>query len=104
MEEIDKLFVDAANNEKVIIDVKSILNKEEILAGGYSYWRLFWTIPIIPVVALTFTSIISNGKTKWQRYGLVLILSFLALRSGCYLYKYPDTGFVKANNAVILLT
>ena len=66
---------------------------------GYSYWRLFWTIPIIPVVALTFTSIISNGKTKWQRYGLVLILSFLALRSGCYLYKYPDTGFVKANNA-----
>jgi hypothetical protein len=66
---------------------------------GYSYWRLFWTIPIIPVVALTFTNIISNGKTKWQRYGLVLILSFLALRSGCYLYKYPDTGFVKANNA-----
>lgn len=66
---------------------------------GYSYWRLFWTIPIIPVVALTFTNIIANGKNKWQKYGLVLILSFLALRSGCYLYKYPATGFEKHNNA-----
>ncbi|MCR4782466.1 MAG: hypothetical protein K5851_06980 [Lachnospiraceae bacterium] len=66
---------------------------------GYSYWRLFWVLPIIPVVAVTFVNIISLGKNSWQKYALVLLLSFFALRSGCYLYKYPETAFVKANNA-----
>ncbi len=37
---IDSLFKDCNNNEKVIIDVKSILNKKEIEKKGYSYWRL----------------------------------------------------------------
>lgn len=38
--EIDKLFKDMDNNEKIIIDVKSIFNKTEIEAQGYIYWRL----------------------------------------------------------------
>lgn len=38
--EIDKLFINADNSEKVLIDVKSILNKKEIEAAGYRYWRL----------------------------------------------------------------
>lgn len=38
--EIDGLFRDMDNREKVIIDVKSILDKLEIEAHGYSYWRL----------------------------------------------------------------
>lgn len=38
--EIDKLFKNADNSEKVLIDVKSILNKKEIDAAGYRYWRL----------------------------------------------------------------
>ena len=33
-----KLF--RADGEKVLIDVKSLLNKEEIKAAGYRYWRL----------------------------------------------------------------
>ncbi len=37
---IDALFGEFDNNEKVIIDVKSILDKEEITGKGYSYWRL----------------------------------------------------------------
>lgn len=40
LDEIDKLFIRGTNEEKVIIDVKSILNKEQILEKGYSYWRL----------------------------------------------------------------
>lgn len=38
--EIDKLFKNADNSEKVLIDVKSILNKKEIEAADYRYWRL----------------------------------------------------------------
>lgn len=37
---IDKMFGDFDNNQKVIIDVKSILDKKEIENGGYSYWSL----------------------------------------------------------------
>ena len=39
-EQIDGLFGKCPANEKVIIDVKSILDKSEIKKRGYSYWRL----------------------------------------------------------------
>ncbi|WJY26418.1 nucleotide sugar dehydrogenase [Sporosarcina trichiuri] len=40
IEQVDKLFSISENREKVIVDVKGILNKEEIEVRGYSYWRL----------------------------------------------------------------
>lgn len=40
LEEIDAMYAPMANNEKVLIDVKSVLNKAEIEAAGYRYWRL----------------------------------------------------------------
>ena len=39
-EKLDSLFAPMPNEEKVIIDVKSILPKEQLLAAGYRYWRL----------------------------------------------------------------
>lgn len=39
-EDIDNLYGDFENHEKILIDVKSILDKKEIEAKGYSYWRL----------------------------------------------------------------
>ncbi len=38
--DIDAMFVSAPNNEKVLIDVKSVLDKNAIEAAGYRYWRL----------------------------------------------------------------
>lgn len=38
--EFDALFAPMPNDEKVLIDIKSILNKNEIEAAGYRYWRL----------------------------------------------------------------
>jgi UDP-N-acetyl-D-glucosamine/UDP-N-acetyl-D-galactosamine dehydrogenase len=38
--EIDSLYGDFENRSKVLIDVKSILSKNEIEKKGYSYWRL----------------------------------------------------------------
>lgn len=40
LNEIDKLYKPCSNDEKVLIDVKGILNKAEISAKGYRYWRL----------------------------------------------------------------
>lgn len=40
LEEIDAMYAPMANSEKVLIDVKSVLNKAEIEAAGYRYWRL----------------------------------------------------------------
>ena len=40
LDEIDSLYGDFQNKEKVLIDVKSILNREAIEKKGYSYWRL----------------------------------------------------------------
>jgi UDP-N-acetyl-D-galactosamine dehydrogenase len=39
-DELDSLYGDFNNQEKVLIDVKSILNRIEIEKKGYSYWRL----------------------------------------------------------------
>lgn len=38
--DLEKLFKDAPNKQKVIIDVKSILDKEKYLNKGYNIWRL----------------------------------------------------------------
>lgn len=40
IEEIEGLFGDFPNEEKVVIDVKSILDKKALEDKGYSYWRL----------------------------------------------------------------
>ncbi|GFP74220.1 nucleotide sugar dehydrogenase [Clostridium fungisolvens] len=40
LDDFDKMFVKDQNDKKVLIDVKGILNKDEIQAKGYSYWRL----------------------------------------------------------------
>ncbi len=38
--EFDSLYGDFENKDKVLIDVKSILDRKEIEEKGYSYWRL----------------------------------------------------------------
>lgn len=36
----DALFKDLPNDEKIIIDIKSILDKESYVEAGYNFWRL----------------------------------------------------------------
>ncbi|MBQ7102872.1 MAG: nucleotide sugar dehydrogenase, partial [Anaerotignum sp.] len=40
IEEMDRLFKDCPNNEKIVIDVKSILDKNALAEMGYRIWRL----------------------------------------------------------------
>ncbi|MFW6016199.1 MAG: nucleotide sugar dehydrogenase, partial [bacterium] len=39
-DEIDNLYGNFENKEKILIDVKSIIDRDEIEEKGYSYWRL----------------------------------------------------------------
>ena len=40
LEAIDALFAAMPQEEKVLVDVKSILNPQQVKAAGYRYWRL----------------------------------------------------------------
>lgn len=40
LEELGKLYATGNNNQKILIDVKSILNKKTVEEAGYRYWRL----------------------------------------------------------------
>ena len=40
LSDYDRMFKETDNSEKVLIDVKSILDKEEVESAGYRYWRL----------------------------------------------------------------
>lgn len=40
LEAIDKLYADMPDGDKVLIDVKSILDRQQVKAAGYRYWRL----------------------------------------------------------------
>jgi len=40
MADFDRMFAPVDNNQKIIADVKGILDKNEIEKLGYSYWRL----------------------------------------------------------------
>lgn len=37
---LDNLYIDGGNETKVLIDVKSIFNRDEVNQAGYRYWRL----------------------------------------------------------------
>ena len=39
-EELDRLFADCDNAAKVFIDVKSVMDKHQLEAAGYRFWRL----------------------------------------------------------------
>jgi UDP-N-acetyl-D-galactosamine dehydrogenase len=40
VEHIDKMFCNSLNNEKIIIDVKNIFDKNKFEKNGYVYWSL----------------------------------------------------------------
>lgn len=40
MEKIDALFKNTGNENKVVIEVKGILDKQKVISAGYNYWRL----------------------------------------------------------------
>ena len=40
LKDFDAMFKNTDNKNKVLVDIKGILNREEAETAGYSYWRL----------------------------------------------------------------
>lgn len=40
VEELDKFYKDVPNNNKVLLDIKGVLDRKKFEAAGYKYWRL----------------------------------------------------------------
>ena len=40
MADFDKMFKKASNNEKVLVDIKGLLDRKEYEKAEYNYWRL----------------------------------------------------------------
>lgn len=39
------------------------------------YWRLFWALPIVPVVAVVMTELVGRVKREWLRFGAAVVLA-----------------------------
>lgn len=66
---------------------------------GYSYWRLFWAIPVIPIVVMTAVSIVTMITDQKKRAGVAVLLAMLCLRSGAFIYSNGDTTFIKEESS-----
>ncbi len=40
MEQLDAMYKKDANRQKVIVDIKGMLDKKKLISAGYNYWRL----------------------------------------------------------------
>ena len=40
LDDIDKLYGEVPQNEKVLIDVKGLYKTDDVAAKGFAYWRL----------------------------------------------------------------
>ena len=64
-----------------------------------SYWRMFWLIPLIPVVATTAVCLVGHMKHKTLKLLLAVLLCLLIVGNGYYIYHHPLTSYEKATNA-----
>ncbi len=67
------------------------------MSGG-TYWRMFWCIPIVPVLALTIVSLISKCKTRLTRTLMCLICITAIVAGGNYIYQGEKTSFSSVHN------
>lgn len=46
------------------------------------YWRLFWALPIVIVVAAVLTMLVGKGKKEWIRMGTAFVLCIVIVLTG----------------------
>ncbi len=63
-----------------------------------SYWRMFWLLPIVPVIAAAVVCLTSRIKHKTLKTTLALLLCLVIAGNGYYIYHHPLTSFEEATN------
>ncbi|MDO4621760.1 MAG: hypothetical protein Q4B22_02290 [Eubacteriales bacterium] len=64
----------------------------------YSYWRIFWTIPVILTIAYAAVDMISHIQRPGKKIFAAVYLGLLCLFSGAFVYANEETGFSAAEN------
>ncbi len=52
------------------------------------YWKVFWFLPILPVIGYVFTEAVSMGKRKIEKACILFAFSFLIILSGSLAFSY----------------
>lgn len=66
---------------------------------GKTYWRLFWIIPVMPVIACAAVDIVGRIRRKTTAALALGGILFLIAGCGSLVYGHSQTSFSKAENA-----
>ena len=64
----------------------------------YAYWRTFWMIPVIPVIAYTIVHLMMRAKEKAAGAAAVVLFLLLIVQGASDVYTGNETGFTDAPN------
>lgn len=63
---------------------------------GYTYWRVFWLLPLAPVVGYAFTKLVELKEGKIAKFFVVIALIGIIISSGKLVYN--SVNFQKVGN------
>lgn len=70
--------------------------------GLYAYWRILWTVPVIPMVVVLVPSITERIDKTWIKAVVVASGVGLLISGGTFLYNGAGGSFIEAANAAKL--
>ncbi len=65
---------------------------------GDTYWRLFWMIPVLPVIGCAVISLLMRVKRLPIRIAMSVLCAFLLIMGGNFIYQTESGSFYKAQN------
>ncbi len=68
----------------------------KVIFSGGRYWRFFWALPCIMVIAVAFTEFVKNTNGKYSKILVAVALFSLIVLKGTNVYK--NAGFSKMQN------
>lgn len=67
--------------------------------GMYAYWRLLWTVPVIPVLACLAPGLTERIGNSWIKGAVAAVCAALVALGGTILYDGTEKAFTPAVNA-----
>jgi hypothetical protein len=64
--------------------------------GGLVYWRMFWIVPLVPVIAAASAEAVCMWKYRMVRIAAAAVLALLLFFGGSFIYTHG--GFMAAYN------
>lgn len=63
-----------------------------------TYWRAFWIIPVIPVIACAAVHLLTSLPKKWMKTLAALSIAVIVIGGGTCVYMEPGQEFTRATN------